>query len=155
FWFPGEPDRAHHEVWTMLSALAAVTQRIALGPLVLCHSYRPPALVAKMAASLAEVANGRLILGLGAGYMDEEDRAYGYPVPPPRTRFEQLGEALEVMRRLWRDERASFAGERHVLREAPCVPKPTALPVLLGGSGDSLLALAARYADFWNCPNTA
>lgn len=153
FWFPGEPDRAHLEVWTTLSALATTTSRLVLGPLVLCQSYRPPALVAKMAASLAAVSHGRLVLGLGAGYMDEEYRAYGYPVPSARERLEQLGEALEVMRRLWRQERASFGGAHHVLNDAPCLPKPERLPVLLGGGGDSLLALAARYADLWNCPN--
>jgi alkanesulfonate monooxygenase SsuD/methylene tetrahydromethanopterin reductase-like flavin-dependent oxidoreductase (luciferase family) len=155
FWFPGAPDRDHLEVWTVLSALAAVTHRIALGPLVLAQSFRSPGLLGKMSASLSQVAGGRLQLGLGAGWMEEEYRAYGYELPPPRERVDQLGEAVEILRRLWRDERATYAGRHHRISDAPCRPKPLSLPLLLGGSGDRLLALAARHADGWNSPNPA
>jgi alkanesulfonate monooxygenase SsuD/methylene tetrahydromethanopterin reductase-like flavin-dependent oxidoreductase (luciferase family) len=155
FWFPGAPDRDHLEVWTVLSALAAVTSRIALGPLVLSQSFRSPGLLGKMAASLSRVASGRLRLGLGAGWMEEEYRAYGYAMPSPRERLEQLGEVVEIVKRLWRDERATFAGRHHRVDAAPCLPKPRDLRLLLGGGGDRLLALAARHADAWNSPNPA
>jgi probable F420-dependent oxidoreductase len=155
FWFPGRPDQAHLEVWSALCGLATATTRLTLGPLVLCQSYRSPALVAKMAASLAAISGGRLVLGLGAGWMAEEYAAYGYRFPSARCRLDELAEGLEVMRRLWRDERASFAGQQHSVRDAPCLPKPERLPVLLGGASDRLLEVAATYADVWNCPNPA
>src|SRR5262249_50836227 len=132
---------------------APVTDRLVLAPLVLCQSYRSPALVAKMAASLYEIAAGRLVLGLGAGWVQEEDAAYGYPFPLPPVRLGQLAGALEVMNRLWRERRATFAGTYHALRDAPCLPKPEHLPILLGGASDRLLELTASYADLWNCPN--
>ena len=153
FWFPGAPEIDHLEVWTALSGLAQVTERLALGPLVLSQSYRPPGLLAKMAASLAAMSGDRLRLGIGAGWMEEEYRAYGIPFPPPRVRLEQLGDTLEILRRLWRDQRATFAGRHHSIADAPALPKPRELPIVLGGAGDRLLRLAARYADGWNCPN--
>lgn len=155
FWFPTRPDEDHLEVWTALSALAVATRRLVLGPLVLCQSYRSPALVGKMAASLAAVADGRLALGFGAGWMEEEYRAYGYRFPPGRERLEQLEEAVEILRRLWRDERATFRGVHYRVEGAPQLPKPRHLPLLLGGASDRLLRLAARHADGWNCPNPA
>ncbi len=155
FWFPGMPDRDHLEVWTALSALAATTRRLLLGPLVLCHSYRSPGLLAKMAASLSRVSGERLVLGLGLGWMEEEYRAFGYRFPPPAERLAQLAETLEILRRLWRDPRATYQGEHHAVRDAPALPKPERLPILIGGSSDRMLRLAARYADAWNCPNPA
>ncbi len=155
FWFPGAPDRDHLEAWTALTALATSTERIGLGPLVMCHSYRPPGLLAKMAATLAEIAVGRVVLGLGAGYMDEEYRAYGYTVPTARERLEQLEETLEILRGMWTEERTTFEGKHHTVRDAPHLPKPERLPILLGGSSDRFLRLVARFADVWNCPNPA
>lgn len=155
FWFPGAPDRAHLEAWTALTALATSTERMSLGPLVLCHSYRSPGLVAKMASSLSEISRERLILGLGAGYMDDEYRAYGYAIPSPRQRLQQLEETLEILVRTWSQDRATFEGTHHVVRDAPLLPKPGRLPLLLGGAGDRFLRLVARYADIWNCPNPA
>lgn len=155
FWFPGSPGLDHLEVWTALSALAARTTRLRLGPLVLCHSYRAPGLLAKMSASLDAVSAGRLQLGLGAGWMEEEYRAFGLPFPGARVRVEQLEETVEILRRLWRDERATFVGRHHSVIDAPALPKPRSLPLVLGGAGDRLLRLAARSADGWNCPNTA
>lgn len=155
FWFPTRPDEDHLDVWTALSALAVTTGKLVLGPLVLCQSYRSPALVAKMAASLSRVSGGRLHLGLGAGWMEEEYRAYGYVFPPPRTRSAQLAETVEVLRRMWRDERATFRGEHHRIEDAPQLPKPERLPLVLGGASDSLLRLVARHGDGWNSPNPA
>ncbi|HEY8516803.1 MAG TPA: LLM class flavin-dependent oxidoreductase [Candidatus Binatia bacterium] len=153
FWFPTRPDENHLEAWTALSGLAVATHRILLGPLVLCQSYRSPALLAKMAASLSDLSDGRLQLGLGAGWMEEEYRAYGYAFPPPRVRSKQLAEAVEIVRRMWREERATFEGEHYRVEAAPMLPKPKRLPLILGGASDSLLRLAARHADGWNCPN--
>jgi alkanesulfonate monooxygenase SsuD/methylene tetrahydromethanopterin reductase-like flavin-dependent oxidoreductase (luciferase family) len=155
FWFPGAPDRPHLEVCTALAALAASTGRLTLGPLVLCQSYRSPALVAKMAASLAQVSADRFVLGLGIGWMEEEYRAYGYPWPKAGTRIAQLGEVLEIVRRMSREERASFRGRYHAIADAPSLPKPGRLPILVGGAGDRVLQLVARFADAWNCPNPA
>lgn len=153
FWFPTRPDEAHLDAFTALTALAVATERLVLGPLVLCQSYRPPALLAKMAASLADVAPGRLALGLGAGWMEEEYRAYGYAFPPPRARHEQLAETVEILRRLWSDARATFDGRHYRVEQAPQLPKPDRLPLLLGGASERLLRLAATRADGWNSPN--
>jgi len=155
FWFPTRPDESHLEVWTALTALAVATERLVLGPLVLCQSYRSPSLLAKMAATLADVAPGRLALGLGAGWMEEEYRAYGYPFPAGPDRLAQLEESVEILRRLWRDPRATFHGVHYRVDEAPQLPKPGKLPLVLGGASDRLLRLAARHADGWNCPNPA
>lgn len=155
FWFPQRPEADHLDAWTALSALALATQRLRVGPLVLCHSYRSPALLAKMAASLSRISGERLELGLGAGWMEEEYRAYGYPFPPGRERIAQLEEAVAILREMWSADRATFHGTYHTVEAAPLLPKPRRLPLILGGAGPRLLRLAARHADGWNCPNPA
>src|SRR6185503_20172464 len=100
------------EGWTEITAVAAATRRIRVGHLVLCVSYRPPALLAKMAASLDVISGGRLIVGLGAGWHQSEYGQYGYDFPSIGTRLGQLGETLEILRRMWTEERTTFAG-RH------------------------------------------
>ncbi|MBM4242214.1 MAG: LLM class flavin-dependent oxidoreductase [Deltaproteobacteria bacterium] len=155
FWFPTRPDEAHLDALTALAGLAVATERLLLGPLVLCQSYRSPALLAKMAASLAQMSGDRLVLGLGAGWMEEEYRAYGYPFPPPRARLDQLDEAVQIVRRMLTDARATFTGAHYGVCEAPQLPKPTCLPLLLGGASERLLRVVARHADGWNCPNPA
>lgn len=156
-WSRGLPQLDHLEAWTLMTATAAVTQRIRVGALVLCNSYRNPALLGKMAASLDAISNGRLVLGLGAGWMDEEYRAYGYPFPSMRARIEQLEEAVEVIKRLLTEERASFQGKYYTVDGAPNLPKPLQRPrppILIGGGGEKrLLPVVARHADIWNCPN--
>jgi F420-dependent oxidoreductase-like protein len=158
-WARGLPDVDHLEIWTALSALAARTSTLRLGSLVLCNSYRNPALVAKMAASLDQISSGRLELGMGAGWMDEEYRGYGYNFPSVRVRIEQLEEGLEVVRRLFTESRATFQGKYYALDDAPNNPKPVQRPwppITVGGSGErKLLRLVARYADRWNCPMNA
>ena len=141
------------EGWTEIAAVAAVTRRVRLGHLVLCVSYRSPALLAKMAASLDVVSNGRLIVGLGAGWYQPEYEQYGYPFPPIGTRLAQLGETLEILRRMWTEERATFEGRHFAVHGAVCEPKPVQrrLPILVGGGGEKvLLRHVARYADIWN-----
>jgi alkanesulfonate monooxygenase SsuD/methylene tetrahydromethanopterin reductase-like flavin-dependent oxidoreductase (luciferase family) len=126
---------------------------------VLCNSYRNPALVAKMAASLDRISNGRLELGIGAGWMDEEYRGYGYHFPATRVRIEQLEEGLEVIRRLFSEGRSTFQGKYYALDDAPNNPKPLQQPgppITIGGAGEQLLLkVVAKYADRWNCPMNA
>jgi len=158
-WSRGLPDLDHLEAWTVMSAIAAVTERLGIGTLVLCNSYRNPALLAKMASSLDQVSNGRFLLGLGAGWMDEEYRAYGYPFPAARVRIEQLEEALAIIKLLFKEPRASFQGKYYAVNDAVNNPKPLQQPhppILIGGAGEKrLLRLVAEHADIWNCPNNA
>jgi len=156
-WSRGLPDLDHLDAWTLMSAIAAITERIGIGTLVLCNSYRNPALLAKMASSLDQVSNGRLLLGLGAGWMDEEYRAYGYPFPSARVRIEQLEEALAIIKLLFKEPRASFQGKYYAVSDAVNNPKPVQTPhppILIGGAGEKrLLRVVAQHADIWNCPN--
>lgn len=156
-WSRGLPDMDHLEAWTVMSATAAVTDRLKIGTLVMCNSYRNPALLAKMAASLDALSNGRLIFGIGAGWMDEEYRAYGYPFPSVRTRIEQLDEGLEIITRMFSEPRATVQGKYYAVDGAVNNPKPVQQPrppILIGGAGEKLmLRVVARHADIWNCPN--
>jgi F420-dependent oxidoreductase-like protein len=156
-WSRGMPDLDHLESWTIMSATAAVTERLGIGTLVLCNSYRNPALLAKMACSLDNVSNGRLLLGLGAGWMDEEYTAYGYSFPSARVRIEQLEEALAIIKLLCTEPRANFQGKYYAVANAVNNPKPVRRPhppILIGGAGERrLLRVVAEHADIWNCPN--
>jgi F420-dependent oxidoreductase-like protein len=158
-WSRGLPDLDQLEAWTLMSATAAITERLGIGSLVLCNSYRQPALVAKMLASLDNVSNGRALLGLGAGWMEEEYRAYGYPFPSARVRIEQLEEALAIIKLMLIEPRASFQGKYYAVDEAVNNPKPVQKPhppILIGGAGEKrLLRVVAEHANIWNCPNTA
>jgi F420-dependent oxidoreductase-like protein len=158
-WSRGMLDADHLEAWTVMSAAAAVTEQLRIGALVLCNSYRNPALLAKMASSLDNVSNGRLLLGLGAGWMDEEYRAYGYQFPSIRTRIEQLDEALRIVKLLFTEERATFTGKYYAVEDAPNNPKPVQKPyppIMIGGAGEKrMLRVVAEHADIWNCPNNA
>ncbi len=155
-WIGGMPEVEVLDAWTVLSATAALTERVRIGTLVLCNSYRNPALLAKMASSLDQVSNGRFILGMGAGWMDEEFRAYGYPFPSARVRIEQLDEALTVIKQLFTEPRASFRGQHYAVEDAVNNPKPIQQPhppILIGGTGERrLLRVVAQHADIWNCP---
>ncbi len=136
-----------HEAWTLLSALASVTSRIELGTLVLCGSFRNPGLVAKMAATADLVADGRIVLGLGAGWHDPEYEMFGYPIDHRVGRFE---EHLEIVARLLHGERVSMSGRYHEVRDAVLVPPPTRrVPVLVAAESPRMLRLAARWADAW------
>jgi F420-dependent oxidoreductase-like protein len=158
-WARGLPDVDHLEIWTALSGLAARTSTLRLGSLVLCNSYRNPALVAKMASSLDHLSGGRLELGIGAGWMDEEYRGYGYNFPAVKVRIEQLDEGLEVMRRLFTESRATFQGKYYAVDDAANNPKPVQRPhppITIGGAGERLLLrVVAKHADRWNYPMNA
>lgn len=141
------------EGWTEITAVAGATRRIRVGHLVLCVNYRPPALLAKMAASLDVISGGRLIVGLGAGWHQGEYAQYGYDFPPTGIRLRQLGETLTILRSLWTEERTTFAGRHFKVQDAVCNPKPAQkrLPILIGGGGEKvLLRHVARHADIWN-----
>jgi alkanesulfonate monooxygenase SsuD/methylene tetrahydromethanopterin reductase-like flavin-dependent oxidoreductase (luciferase family) len=140
------------ECLTTLTYLAALYPQFRVGSLVLSQSYRNPALLAKMAATLQTLTGGRLILGLGAGWKEDEYVAYGYPFPSTSTRMNQLEEALQVMRTLWTKMPATFEGKAYAVRDAYCAPQPSPMiPILVGGGGERrTLAIVARYADWWN-----
>jgi probable F420-dependent oxidoreductase len=146
----GQPTHGIWECWTMLSALAEATQRVELGSLVLCNSFRHPAVLAKMAVAADEVSQGRLILGIGAGWNEPEYQAFGLPFD---HRVDRLEEALQVIAPLLREGRADFTGKYYQVRDCdiePRGPRPTGPPLLVGGEGPRLHRLAARYADLWN-----
>jgi probable F420-dependent oxidoreductase len=145
---PGQPPEGIHEGWTILSALAATTKRVEVGALVMCVSFRNPALLAKMAATADTVARGRLILGLGAGWYDPEYEAFGYPTDQRFTRFE---EALRIIRPLLRGESVTVSGRFHEVADAVLLPPPERpIPLLVAATGPRMLRLTARYADAWN-----
>jgi alkanesulfonate monooxygenase SsuD/methylene tetrahydromethanopterin reductase-like flavin-dependent oxidoreductase (luciferase family) len=136
------------EAWTVVSALAAATDRVEIGTLVLCSSFRHPSAVAKMAATADEVSGGRLILGLGAGWHDAEYDAFGFPKDHRVDRFE---EALEIVVPLLRGRTVTFDGEYFSTRDAVLEPPPSRdIPVLVAAFGPRMLRLTARHADAWN-----
>jgi alkanesulfonate monooxygenase SsuD/methylene tetrahydromethanopterin reductase-like flavin-dependent oxidoreductase (luciferase family) len=148
----GEEARGSLEALTVLAGLAAVTERVHLGSLVLCAPFRHPAIVAKMATVIQQLSKGRFELGIGAGWYGAEFEAFGFPFGSTRERFAMLEEYAEVLHLLFREGPASFDGESFTLREAHNRPLPDPPPpVWLGGKGgDRLLRLVARRADGWN-----
>ena len=143
-------DRSTVEAWTALTYLAAAFPRFRFGHLVLGQGYRNPALLAKMAATLQELSGGRYVLGLGAGWHEEEYRAYGYDYPRGGVRVEQLAEAIQVIRAVWTQSPATFHGEHYRVDGAYCMPKPEPpIPIMVGTHGDKALRVVARLADWW------
>ncbi|MFW9768621.1 MAG: LLM class F420-dependent oxidoreductase [Candidatus Thorarchaeota archaeon] len=142
------------EAWTLLTALATKTSSMQLGVMVTGNSYRNPAMLAKIAATLDMISEGRLILGIGAGWKEVEYRAYGYRFPPLKERMDRLEEALQVIRALWTEDRANFDGEYYQLRDAVFAPKPVQKPhppILIGGHGEKrTLRMVAKYGDMSN-----
>jgi F420-dependent oxidoreductase-like protein len=142
------------EGWTLLSALAAQTKRVRVGVLVTGNTYRNPAILAKMAATVDHVSQGRLILGIGAGWFESEHTAYGIPYSTVGGRARQFGEALEVIKLLWTKDKSTYTGKYYQLKDAPFAPKTVQKPhppILIGGQGPKLiLPLVARYANIWH-----
>ncbi len=143
---------ATHECITTLSYFAGEFPQFRVGSLVLCQSYRNPALTAKMAANLQLLSGGRFVLGLGAGWKEDEYHAYGYPFPDPKTRLEELEEAAMIVKAMWSTRPATFTGKYYTIRDAYCEPPPDPpIPLLIGGGGEAkTLAIVARLADWWN-----
>jgi F420-dependent oxidoreductase-like protein len=149
-----EREGAMLECWSTLSALAALVPRMRVGTIVLGNTYRHPAVVAKMAAQVDIVSDGRLLLGLGAGWQQNEHEAYGIPFYTMRERLERLDEACEVIHSLWRERRSNFKGRYYQLSDAPLDPKPAQKPhpeLMIGGGGERVtLRIVAKHADHWN-----
>ncbi len=140
------------EAWTTLTYMAARWPQFKIGPIVLGQSYRNPALLAKMASTLQFLTNGRFMMGIGAGWKEDEYHAYNYPFPSPGVRIEQLIDTLEIMKRLWTEPgKVSYEGKQYSIKDAYLEPKPNPVPlIVLGGSGDRMLNVVAKYADWWN-----
>jgi F420-dependent oxidoreductase-like protein len=146
-------DAPWAEVWTTLGGIAAAVPRIRLGTLVCGNTYRHPAVLAKMAATLDRISDGRFVLGLGAGWQENEHTAYGIPFYTLGERLARLEEACQVVKALFGEKRATFEGKFYRLENAALEPKPvqSPLPLLIGGGGEKVtLRIAARYADEWN-----
>jgi alkanesulfonate monooxygenase SsuD/methylene tetrahydromethanopterin reductase-like flavin-dependent oxidoreductase (luciferase family) len=144
-------DRPQLEGWTALTFLAAEFPRYRFGHLVLSQSFRNPALLAKMSATLQHLSGGRFILGIGAGWHEEEYHAYGYDYPSGGIRVAQLAETIEVIRALWMQSPATYHGTYHHIENAYCEPRPDPpIPIMVGTSGTKALQVAARLADWWN-----
>jgi probable F420-dependent oxidoreductase len=144
----GRPERGPWEAWTLLSALAAATERVRLGPLVACAAFHPPGLIAKMAATIDEVSGGRFVLGLGAGWNEQEFAAFGIPYDRRVTRFE---EAFAIVRGLLAGERVSVAGRYSQAQDAVLLPPPARrTPLMIGSNGPRVLGIALPHVDAWN-----
>jgi alkanesulfonate monooxygenase SsuD/methylene tetrahydromethanopterin reductase-like flavin-dependent oxidoreductase (luciferase family) len=143
------------ESFTSLAYLAALHPGFKFGHTVICQSYRNPALVAKMGATLQYLSSGRFLFGIGAGGNKEEYQRFGYDFPPGRVRVEQLEEALQIIQALWTGEKVSFTGAYYRVDEASCQPRPDPLPpVMIGAFQPKMLRLTAKYADEWNVSST-
>src|SRR5205085_7963106 len=150
----GRSERGSLDAWATLAGLSALTTRLRLGTLVSPATFRHPSVLAKMAVTADHVSGGRIELGLGAGWLEAEHRAYGFAFPPTHGRMEALGEQLEIVHRSWTEAAFSFEGRHHALSECQALPKPLQrphIPLIVGGvAGPKSAALAARWADEYN-----
>ena len=157
--FTWGPNSAVFECWTTLSALSRETSRIHLGPFFLCNSYRNPALVAKMAATLDVISGGRLELGMGAGWKEDEYIAYGYSFGSAAERIRRLEEACVIIKQMWSGGPATFKGRYYRIQNAVCQPQPIqheGPPLWIGGGGEQLtLRVTAKHADACNFSGTS
>ncbi len=142
------------DAWSLLAALAAATRKIRFGTLVTCNSYRHPALLAKMVATIDMISNGRLWFGYGAGWKESEYSAYGYPFPKIQDRMDMMEEALQIIKLLWTEPSPSYSGKHYSIKNAFSAPKPVQKPhppILIGGDGEKrTLRAVAKYADYCN-----
>jgi F420-dependent oxidoreductase-like protein len=151
-----EETNVAHDAWTTLAGLAARTTTLRFGTLVSPATFRLPGLLANAAATVDHISGGRIELGLGAGWMEREHRAYGFPFPDTSTRVQMFAEQLEIVHRLWTEDRVDFHGRHYVLEAAPAQPKPLQEPhppLIVGGSGKrGTIEPALRFADEYNAP---
>lgn len=144
------------EGWSTLAAFAALTERLRVGLMVTGNTYRHPTVLANIGATVDVISRGRLDFGIGAGWNELEHSAYGIPLPPTGDRIRALGEACEIIRRMWTEEAPTFEGRYYQIHEARCEPKPVQKPYppfVIGGGGEKLtLRIVAQYADVWNIP---
>jgi alkanesulfonate monooxygenase SsuD/methylene tetrahydromethanopterin reductase-like flavin-dependent oxidoreductase (luciferase family) len=154
------PETPQLEQWTTLSAMAAVTRKVRIGTMITNVPFRYPSVLAKMAVTLDHISKGRLTLGLGGGLHKKEFLEYGIPFLPHEERAEQVREAIEIMKKIWTEDKASFLGKHYKIEEAECYPKPIQKPHPpiwvgvggYGGKGKNLLRVAAQFADGCNFP---
>jgi len=143
------------ESFTTLSYMAALHPQLKFGHTVICQSFRNPALLAKMGATLQFLSGGRFLLGIGAGWHEEEYKAYGYAFPPDRERVEQLEESLQIIKAMWTEPKATFKGKHYQVTDAYCEPKPNPVPpIMIGAFRSKMLQLTAKFADEWNVSST-
>ncbi len=150
---PAPLDGDTLECWSVMAGLAALVPRVRLAPLVTSVTYRHPAVLAKIAAAVDHISHGRLTLGVGAGWQENEHAAYGIPLGTVRERMDRFSEAVQILRSLLDQPRTTFAGDYFQLHEAPAQPVPVQgrLPLLIGGGGERrTMRIAAQYADQWN-----
>jgi F420-dependent oxidoreductase-like protein len=149
-----DPSGPCLEGWVALAGLAAATRRVELGTLVTGNTYRHPAVLAKMAATLDHISQGRLIMGIGAAWFELEHNAYGIPFYTVGERIRRLEEACQIIKSLWTEKQTNFAGKYYQLSDAYCEPKPLRQPhppLMIGGQGEKvMLKVIARHADQWN-----
>jgi F420-dependent oxidoreductase-like protein len=147
-------DRDCLEAWSLLSTLVAKTNKIMLGTLVTCNSFRQPSILAKMASSIDVISNGRLLFCISASWKEVEYDAYGIPFPKVQERMDQLEETVQIIKLMWTQPKASFSGKHYIIKEAICQPKPVQKPhppILVGGEGmKRTLKIVAKYADMCN-----
>ena len=152
--FKDDTEKNIFECFTLLSAAATITNKIKIGQIVTCNSYRNPALLAKMLSTLDVISNGRIELGIGAGWYEKEYVACGYDFSTHITRIRQLDESISIIKELWTRRSASFSGRYYMLKDAICNPKPIQKPhpiIMVGGSGEKyLLKVVAKHADRYN-----
>jgi len=142
------PERGPWDAWTLLAGLAGVTERVTIGPLVACTAFRPPGVLARTAATVDELSNGRLVLALGAGWNETEFRAFGIPFD---HRFARFTEAFEIIRRLLDGERVTFSGRYETATDAVLLPVPVRRPpLMIGATSRSMLNATLPHVDAWN-----
>ncbi|WP_232667353.1 LLM class F420-dependent oxidoreductase [Pseudonocardia sp. TRM90224] len=155
---PVPTDEAVHEAWTLMSAFGAVTERVRLGQMCTCMSYRNPAYLAKVAATCDIVSGGRIEMGIGAGWYEHEWRAYGYGFPSGPDRLRMLDEGVQIMRQAWTEGRATFSGKFYQVDGALVRPLPLqegGIPIWIAGGGEKVtLKIAAKYASYTNFDGT-
>jgi F420-dependent oxidoreductase-like protein len=155
---PAPIDEATHEAWTLMSAFGAVTERVRLGQMCTCMSYRNPAYLAKVAATCDVISGGRVEMGIGAGWYEHEWRAYGYGFPAAPERLGRLDEGVQIMRQAWTGGRATLEGKHYQVDGAICAPTPLqegGIPLWIAGGGEKVtLKIAAKYADYTNFDGT-
>jgi len=146
-------DQPIHEAWSILAAIAASVPRVRIGPLVAGNTYRNPALTAKIAATVDHISGGRVVLGLGAGWQENEHEKYGFEFSTVKGRLDRLDEAVEIVTSLLSNNRTNYQGDHYTIVDAPLDPKPvqTKIPLMIGGGGRKrTLRTAAIHADEWN-----
>lgn len=150
---PVPTQESSYEAWTLMAALASTTTSVRLGQMCTSNSYRNPAYLAKVAADIDVISNGRIDMGIGAGWYEDEYLGYGYEFPKASVRIGQLGEGVEIMRRMWTEDEVHYDGRYYQLAGAICRPKPVQepIPIWVAGGGEQLtLRVAARHANYTN-----